>query len=147
MRKEAEIAEKYITILAMFLIVVVVILFLAGGFSGTGSPLKQSREYWAAATPFSITASNASGTELDLELINNAPDRLTITGISIGSTPVFSNRSIFNGGDDKIVRTKLGSACGAKGAPFAYSLSITYSNGSATGLNEVGAVPLVGSCS
>jgi hypothetical protein len=149
MFKKGQVSTEYLVILAVVLVVALVVVYLVGGFSGlgAGSLETQSKNYWAGASPFSIKTVKVSGTSMDLELVNNDLEKLTITGISVAGTSVFSTSTDFNSGEDKSVTGTLGSSCGASGTPYTYSnVTITYTKGSISGLKEVGVKPLVGKC-
>ncbi len=150
MYKKGQVSTEYLVILAVVLVVALVVVYLVGGFSslGAGSLETQSKNYWGSASPFSIKTFKASGTELDLELVNNDLDKLTVTDISVDGASVFSTSTGFTSGQDQVLATTLASACGSAGSPYTYNnVVITYTKGSVTGLKEVGAKPLVGSCS
>jgi hypothetical protein len=54
----------------------------------------------------------------------------------------------FTSGESEVVTATVATTCGAAGEPFTYDdVVITYTKGTITGLKEVGAKPLVGSCS
>lgn len=150
MIKKAQVSTEYLVILAVVLVVALVVVFLVGGFSGLGSTSleTQSKNYWAGSAPFSIKTYKASGTSLDLDLVNNDLDRLTVTDISIGGSSVYSTSTIFDSGESQVITGTLGSSCGNAGDPFQYSnVTITYTKGSITGLKQVGQKSLVGKCS
>ncbi len=150
MSNKGQVSTEYLVILAVVLVIALVVVYLVGGFSGTGagSIETQSRNYWGTASPFAITAFNASGTALELEIANNDADTLTITDISLGGASVYSENLVLSSGGSKAISAKLPVACGASGAPFTYNnVVITYDKGSLTGVTQAGTKPLVGKCS
>lgn len=147
---KGQVSTEYLVILAVVLVVALIVVFLVGGFAGigTGSLETASKNYWGSASPFAIKTVKVTGTSMELQMQNNDLEKLTLTGISIDGAAVLSNASIeFTSGESDIVTATVAD-CGATGEPFTYDdVVITYSKGGITGLNEVGAKPLVGSCS
>jgi hypothetical protein len=136
--------------LAIVLVVALIVVFLVGGFSGigTGTLETASKNYWAGASPFAIETVKVTGTSMELQMQNNDLEKLTLTGIDIAGTNVFNGSTAFTSGESAVVTATLGTSCGASGDPFTYEdVIITYTKGTITGLKEVGAKPLVGSCS
>lgn len=147
---KGQVSTEYLIILAVVLVVALVVVFLVGGFAGLGAGNleTQSRNYWAGASPFAIKTVKASGTTLELEVVNNDIAQLTLTDVSIGATSVFSNATVFDSGESTVLSATLPSSCGNAGDPYNYEdISITYTKGSVTGLRQVGSQPLVGRCS
>ncbi len=145
-----QVSTEYLVILAVVLVVALVVVFLVGGFAGIGAASleTQSKNYWAGASPFSIKTFKASGTALDLDVVNNDIEQLTLTDVSIDGTSVFSTSTVFDSGESIVVTATLPASCGTAGDPFQYrNVKITYSKGGVTGLTQVGAKPLVGKCS
>ncbi len=142
-------STEYIVILAVVLVIALVVVYLAGGYSGlgAGSIEQQGRAYWKSASPFAITDYNASGTELGFTLQNKDAEALTITGISVGGDPVFSGESVLDGGEAKAFSVGLASSCGEPGTAFILeNVVITYDRGPISGLRQAGAKPLMGKC-
>lgn len=150
MVKKAQVSTEYLVILAVVLVVALVVVFLVGGFSGLGSSSleTQSKNYWAGTSPFGVTTFKVSGTSMDLELVNNDLDRLTITDISVGGASVYSTSTIFDSGEKQVITGTLASSCGNAGDPFQYSnVTLTYTKGTVTGIKQVGQKALIGKCS
>lgn len=147
---KGQVSTEYLIILAVVLVVALVVVFLVGGFAGLGAASleTQSKNYWAGASPFSIKTFKASGTSLDLEVVNNEIDQLTLTDVSIGNTSVFSTSTVFDSGETILINATLAADCGPSGDPYQYQdVQLTYDKGAVTDLKQVGAKPLVGKCS
>ena len=79
---------------------------------------------------------------------NNDLERLTITDISVDGSSVFSTNTAFNSGESKVINATLATSCGAAGEAYTYNdVVITYTKGDISDLTQVGAKPLVGTCS
>lgn len=147
---KGQVSTEYLIILAVVLVVALVVVFLVGGFAGLGAASleTQSKNYWAGTSPFSIKTFKASGTTLELEMVNNDIDRLTLTEIEVDGSSVFSTNTTFDSGEMILISTTLGSSCGTAGDPFQYEdVIITYGKGGVSDLKQVGAKPIVGKCS
>jgi uncharacterized protein (UPF0333 family) len=148
---KGQVSTEYLVILAVVLVVALVVVYLVGGFSslGAGSLQTQSQNYWGAMAPFSITTVKASGTTMNLEIVNNDLQQLTLTDIQINGASV-SPAGVpltFNSGQDVVVNTTV-TACGAAGAPFTYNnVVLVYTKGTIVGMKESGTKALVGKCS
>ncbi len=148
--KKGQVSTEYLIILAVVLVVALVVVFLVGGFSGLGSGSleTQSKTYWGGASPFAITTVKASATTLQVNMVNNDLEKLTLTDISVDGSSVFSTSTVFNSGQSVVLTGTLPATCGAAGSPFSYgNVTITYTKGTITGLKEVGAKGLLGKCS
>ena len=147
---KGQVSTEYLVILAIVLVVALIVVYLVGGFAGigTGTVETASKNYWAGASPFSIKTVKVAGTAMDIQLQNNDLERLTITDITIDNSSVFSTATQFDSGESKVISATAPSDCGAAGEVFTYNdVIITYTKGEVTGLKQVGAKPLVGSCS
>jgi len=147
---EGQVSTEYLVILAIVLVVALVVVYLVGGFASmsAGSMETQSGNYWAAASPLSITTYKATKSELDLQVQNNDLERLTITDISVDGASVFSTSTAFNSGESKTIVGTMAPACGAAGTQFKLNnVVITYNKAGVTGLRQSGAKPIVGRCS
>jgi uncharacterized protein YjdB len=84
---------------------------------------------------------------MNIELVNNDLEQLTLTDVSVGGASVFSTSTTFNSGQSTVVTATV-AACGAAGQPYQYNnITITYTKGTVTGLKEVGQKGFVGKCS
>ena len=149
-KSRGQVSTEYLVILAVVLVIALVVVYLVGGFSGLGASSLEttSKNYWAGASPFSITQAKLAGTAIQLNIQNNDLQQLTVTDISVGGTSVFSTSTTFASGQSQVLTGTLGATCGAVGAPYQYSnITITYTKGTLTGLKEVGQKDLVGKCS
>ena len=147
---KGQVSTEYLVILAVVLVVALIVVFLVGGFAGigTGTVETASKNYWAGASPFAIKTVKVAGTDMDLEIQNSDLEKLTITDISVEGSSVFSTSTEFNSGESKVLNTTLSTTCGAAGEGFTYNdVVITYTKGSISDLKQVGAKPLVGTCS
>jgi uncharacterized protein (UPF0333 family) len=150
MFRKGQVSTEYLVILAIVLVVALIVVFLVGGFSGigTGTLETASKNYWAGASPFAIETVKASGTSMELQIQNNDLEKLTLTDITLGGVSIYNGTTIFTSGESSVVTGTLAVTCGASGDPFTYDdVILTYTKGSITDLKEVGAKPLVGSCS
>ena len=147
---KGQVSTEYLIILAVVLVVALVVVFLVGGFAGLGAASleTQSKNYWAGSSPYSIKTFKASNTTLDLEVVNNDLEQLTLTDITIDGTSIFSTSTVFDSGETIVLSGTLAATCGDSGDPYQYpNVEITYDKGAITGLKQVGAKPLVGKCS
>lgn len=150
MAKEGQISVEYLVILAAVLVIAFIAVYLIGGFTAFGAATleSQSRGYWAGATPFSINAYKVSGTSMDVELVNNDLDQLTLTSFVIDGSTVYSTSTAFNSGESKTITITLGTSCGSAGDSFSYNnLVFLYTKGSISGIRETGQKALIGKCS
>jgi hypothetical protein len=140
-----------VMVLVVALVVALVAVYSAGSFSGpgAGSLELQSKAYWSSMAPFSITTMKASGTTLNLEVVNIEPQRLTLTDIQIDGASV-SPAGVplaFDSGQSKMISAVLPFPC-ASGTPFTLdNVTIIYTKDGVSGLKESGTKPLVGRCS
>lgn len=147
---KGQVSTEYLVILAIVLVVALVVVYLVGGFSGLGSGSleAQSKSYWGSVSPLAIKSYKVSGTSMQLDMVNNDLEQVTITDVSVGGASVFSTSTVLNSGADTVISATLAATCGAAGTPFTYSnVTITYNKGSITALKETGSKPLVGKCS
>jgi uncharacterized protein (UPF0333 family) len=147
---KGQVSTEYLVILAIVLVVALIVVYLVGGFAGigTGTVETASKNYWAGASPFSIKTVKVSGSEMDLEVQNNDLEKLTITDISIDNDSVFSASTELESGENTVLDATVGTSCGDTGERFTYEdVVITYSKGEIDDLKQVGAKPLVGTCS
>jgi hypothetical protein len=147
---KGQVSTEYLVILAVVLVVALVVIGLLGWFPGVGGGTleTQSKSYWAGTSPFAITAYKISGTTVELSMRNMLTEKVTLTGISFGGTALQVDQTQFNGGEEKKVTATMPTPCGSPGTPFSYSnVTITYDQGTITGLKQVGDKPLIGKCS
>lgn len=147
---KGQVSTEYLVILAVVLIVALVVVGLLGWFPGVGGGTleTQSKSYWAAKTPFSISAYKINGTNVELSMKNMLAEQVTVTAVSFAGTSLSVTQTAFNAGEEKKITGTLGTTCGAAGTPFSYSnVTITYNQGTLTGLTEAGDKPLIGKCS
>lgn len=151
MFRKGQVSTEYLVILAIVLVVALIVVFLVGGFSGigTGTLETASKNYWAGASPFAIETVKVTGTSMEIQLQNNDLEKLTLTDISVEGASVYNGTAMdFTSGESAVVGATVATACGAAGEPFTYDdVILTYTKGTITDLKEVGAKPLVGSCS
>jgi hypothetical protein len=150
MSSKGQVSTEYLVILAVVLVVALVVVYLVGGFSslGAGSLQTESQNYWGSMSPFSIITMKATGTTLNLEIVNNDLQQLTLTGISVEGASVFSTTTTMNSGQDAIINATVAAPCGAAGTPYTFNnVVFTYTKGGITGIAEAGTKPLVGKCS
>ena len=135
---------------AIVLVVALVVVALVSGVTPTSSGVSetQSRNYWAAASPLSVTGWKYSGTTLYLTLQNTDSQNITLTGVHISGSSVFSANTTFSPGESRTITASMGSTCGGSGSAFELSsISFTYDKGSITGLTQMGDKPIIGKCS
>jgi uncharacterized protein (UPF0333 family) len=149
-KRKGQVSTEYLIIIGVVLVIALVVVFLLTRTTGTagGTIETQSKSYWASAAPFSMDAYKASGSTLDLQLKNNDVEQLTLTAIDGTGISSASLNTTFANGETKAVNVTLSNACGAAGTRFQLAnVTLTYSKGTLAGLKEVGAIPLVGTCS
>ncbi|MEK6982270.1 MAG: hypothetical protein AABX38_05040 [Candidatus Micrarchaeota archaeon] len=149
--KKAQLSTEYLIVLAVVLVLVLVVVGIMSGFPSLGTQAKESQSvsYWSSASPLSIKTYKASATTLDLVLVNRLSEKVTLTGVSLGTgASVFGTSTDFGPGEEKQIAATLASTCGVVGTQFDYAnVTITYTKGTVSGLKEVGTVSLVGKCS
>lgn len=148
---KGQVSTEYLVILAVVLVVALVVVYLVGGFSGlgAGSLETQSKSYWGSTSPFAVTTVRASGNTLDLQMVNNDLELLTLTEVTIDGNSVYTGNNTFTSGESKVVNTNVAFLpCGAAGVPFTYdNVVITYTKGGIAGIRQSGNKPIVGKCS
>ena len=141
-------ASEYLIILAVVLIVALVAIALLGAFPSFGGDARMSetRQYWSSTQPFAIIDWQQMGSTMTLTMKNMAPERLTLTNLSIGNS---SNDTgiIFNGGSVKTIVVRSLRACNSTNYDyFEYSnVNISYAT---SNLNNrfSSSKPLLGPC-
>jgi uncharacterized protein (UPF0333 family) len=149
MNIKGQVSTEYLIILAVVLVVALVVVYLVGGFSGlgAGSLETQSKNYWGSTSPFAIKTVRAAGTTMNMEIVNNDLEKLTLTDISIGGASVYSTSTIFDSGKNMVINATV-VACGTAGTPYTYdNVVFTYTKGTIVNLRQTGTKALVGKCS
>jgi uncharacterized protein (UPF0333 family) len=149
MNIKGQVSTEYLVILAVVLVVALVVVYLVGGFSGlgAGSLETQSKNYWGSTSPFAIKTVRAAGTTMNMEIVNNDLEKLTLTDISIGGASVYSTSTIFDSGKNMVINATV-VACGTAGTPYTYdNVVFTYTKGTIVNLRQTGTKALVGKCS
>lgn len=152
--KRGQVSTEYLVIIGVVLVIALVVVFLltrtagqAGGVTDT-----QSKNYWASASPFSITSYRASGTALDLVMKNNDVDQLTLTQVSGSGITTVAPGTVFANGQERTTALVLTATCGTTGTRYQYAnVTFVYTKSTAsgstqTGLTQVGQLPLTGAC-
>ena len=149
-KQKGQVSTEYLIILAVVLIVALVVVYLIGGFSGAGAGVleSQSRSYWVGvASPFAIKNAKIAGTSMQLDMLNQDQEKLTVTDISVAGASVFSTSTVYNAAEQKVVTATLSATCGAAGVQYSYeNVTVTYTRGSLSGNKQVGTKALVGRC-
>lgn len=147
---KGQVSTEYLVILAVVLVVALVVVYLVGGFSGlgAGSLETQSKSYWGSTSPFAITTIQVHDTTMQLQVVNNDLEQLTLTGVSAGTGSTYSGGDVtFASGESKLVTVTV-AGCGGVGTSYTYTnVVLTYTKGAITGIAEAGTKPLVGKCS
>jgi hypothetical protein len=146
------VAAVLLALLVLAIVAVPASIYLGGGFSslGAGSPQAQSQIYWKSMTPFAITSVKASGTTLELEILNHGQQQAMLSDILVNGKSVSPSMIplAFSSGQPMMLIGTLPSPCGAPGTAFTLSkVMIVYSQGPFEGLYESGTEPIVGECS
>lgn len=148
---KGQVSTEYLVILAVVLVVALVVVYLVGGFSGlgAGSLETQSKSYWGSTSPFAVTTVRASGSTMDLQMVNNDLELLTLTEITVDGNSVYTGNNTFTSGESKVVSTNVAFLpCGAAGTPYTYNnVVISYTKGGIAGIKQSGNKALVGKCS
>jgi hypothetical protein len=117
------------------------------GSSASAVSQTQSKNYWAASSPFAITAWKYSGTSLTLYPKNMDGAAITITQVYADGALVYSGSTTINPGESGVITATTASSCGSSGSNFEVDdIRITYTKSSASGLEQKGAKPIVGTC-
>jgi hypothetical protein len=108
----------------------------------------QSKNYWSATAPFTISDWTYSGKSLRLVLQNMDMQKITLTKIASSGFTLYSGNQTFSAGQSVVIDVTTGLPCGSAGDYFQFEdVSITYSKSSISGLQQVGNIPIVGKCS
>ena len=146
---KGQVSTEYLVILAISLVLGLVLVYLIGGFGGTGAGTvdTQSQQAWGTAAPFAITDWEQSGTSMQLEIQNNDLEQLILTNISMDGASVFSTGTAFESGQKLTINATIPGSCAA-GTSFSHDkVMLTYIQGGIRGKTEVGSKPLIGRCS
>ena len=154
MFKKGQVSTEYLVILAVVLVVALVVVALVSGVTPVSSGVSetQSKNYWQAASPMTISAWKYTGTStgtLDLTMENMDGQKVTITNIAMGGSNVYTTPNVsFSVGETKTIQITGMAACGTAGSSFELTnVSITYSKGTITGLLQKGDKSISGKCS
>jgi len=147
MLSKGQVSTEYLVILAVVLVVALVVVALVGGVTpvSRGATESQSKNYWQATAPVSITGWKYGGTTLELVLQNMEGKKITVTDITIEGATVFTDNTTISTGESKTVTITLPNDCGS-GNYELNNITITYSQLDVDGYVQKGIKPIVGSC-
>lgn len=145
---KGQVSTEYLVILAVVLVIALVVVFLVsqGSQVGAGVTESQSKNYWAAQTPFSITNYRATATAVEMELTNRDTDTVTLTDLEVNGVSRFSTATTFNAGETRTITATFATACTA-GNRFSFDIDMDYNRGALTALRQAGEKDIVGTCS
>lgn len=142
---ERESLFEYLIIAFGIAIIAAIFLAFVGWvpFEGQGITSSESRQYWSAATPFSISSFkvNPYG-NIALVLMNNSAEELQVTGVKLNGKEISLQATLFAPGEVKAVPVQTLLDPALAGTPFSFNVEITY-KGNVSG-NQIGIKPLVG---
>jgi hypothetical protein len=124
--RKAQTATEYLIILAVVIIIALIVVGVMGGIPGMGGGAKQktSAAYWSTAK-IALTSYSVSGTAATLNIRNNNPGSITITGISLGAGSAFSlTATTLTAGQTQQFAGTVPACSGS----FSYPVSITYTD-------------------
>ena len=150
MFRKGQVSTEYLVILAVVLVVALVVVALVSGVTPISSGVSetQSRNYWTAASPLSVTGWKYMGTTLDLTMQNMDGQKVTLSDVDIGGEGSIASNVSFSVGETKNVVVTMTTTCGTAASSFDLStVQFTYGKGSITGLIQKGDKPIVGKCS
>jgi hypothetical protein len=108
----------------------------------------QSKNFWSALSPFSVTGWKYSSNSFTVNLKNVDGTKITLNEINMYESLVFSTDTNFNPGETKAVTAILPSSCGSAGSRFSIDgMTLVYTKNSISGLSQKGNKPIVGTCS
>jgi len=142
----------FVAIMLVIGLVALVFLGLVSGVTPTstnsGVSETQSRNYWTATSPLSITGWKYSGTKLYLTMQNMDGQKVTLTDVDIGGEGSIASDVTFSVGETRIILVSMESKCGTAGSKYELSdIEFTYTKSSFAGLIQEGDKPIVGKCS
>lgn len=149
--RKGQASTEYLIILAVVIIVALIVVGVMGWFPGLSSEITadQSRAYWGAASPFSITdfkVDTSGNAEFTLE--NKLTDKLQLTEIALDGTSLSIDDANFTAGQSTTVNgSGVSDLCSNAGDTFSVEVTISYDNlEGVSGQSQIGAKPLVGTC-
>jgi hypothetical protein len=149
MFRKGQVSAEYLVVLAVVLAVALVLVGLVSGMSPLSSGISesQSRDYWAGATPFTITAWKYAGTELDLTIQNQGGQMVTLTGITGTMGLSYTTPGTFAVGEAKAIAVTGLTACGTTGTSYDISnVTLVYTKGHIDGFLQKGDKDIAGRC-
>lgn len=149
--RKAQTATEYMIILAVVIVIALIAVSVLGGIPSIGgtAKIRASSSYWESAD-IGIVA-NSFGTvggDDILILRNNIDTQITLTGISIDGTIVYSTPTIISPGGQKTIT--INKACGgAIGDHYSFEMAFNYTDAKTDGSYELHGAghKLEGTCS
>jgi hypothetical protein len=147
--KKGQATIEYLVLLAVAIIVGLVVLGFMGWIPGVAGSMRerQSKIYWASASPLSIKDYKGAGAGVTLNLENNADVKIIVKSISL-----HGNQTNFSGYQHKPGQDYLYNAtatnCSGVGTAYEFdNVTIVYDVvGGISGNVESGEQPLIGRC-
>ena len=147
---KGQVSTEYLVILAVVLVIALVVVYLVSQSTGLGGGVleTQSQAYWREEpSPLEVRGFSASGTSLTLDMLNVAPETVTLNSITGTGLTAYTTPSAFAAGQSKAIIVTLSATCGTTGTRYSYdNVTIAYQQG-AVNKTFVGQKPLVGTCS
>jgi uncharacterized protein (UPF0333 family) len=152
MFRKGQVSTEYLVILAVVLVVALVVVALVSGMSplSSGVSASQSANYWAGVSPFAITAWKYTGTTLQMTVMNQAGQQVTLKSISGGTVGVNTFNTTMNAtvlAVGQVLPVTATSTAQCSGTFDFANVVITYDQGGITDLHQNGAKDIVGTCS
>ena len=149
--KRGQVSTEYLVILAVVLVIALVVVYLVSQSTSLGGSTieTQSQAYWRETQPLAVTGFSAATTNLDLELLNQYHETLTLTRISGSGLTDYTTSTSFAPGQVKTITVTLNTTCGSVGTRYSYgNITFTYTAGDTViSKTFVGQKSLAGTCS
>ncbi|PIU21909.1 MAG: hypothetical protein COT14_03975 [Candidatus Diapherotrites archaeon CG08_land_8_20_14_0_20_30_16] len=146
--KKGQGTTEYLIILAVIIVIALVVAGVMGWFPGMSAGINetQSKAYWGATSPISLSDWKLASTGATFTLKNMGADKLTVTEINVNNIDLNLTDVVLTAGATSPTANAAGFTCTA-GQSFSYDVVITYDvDGGLTGKKLTGSKPIVGTC-
>ncbi len=152
MDQKAQGTIEYLIIIAIVVVIALVVvgllLQIMGNFGGMSE--SAARAAWKAGTPLAISDYSQSSTNMVIVLQNTSGQTITFDAITVASGDTNTlDQSIVAGGSWTVRVADMSQTCAVSGSKYSYpkaGITITYNTPNITGLTQVGAADIVGTC-
>ncbi|MEW6295671.1 MAG: hypothetical protein AB1467_05265 [Candidatus Diapherotrites archaeon] len=144
---KAQGTTEYLIILAVVIVIALVVVGIMGWVPGLGGGIseQQSKTYWAAAAPWSITDWKVGSTAQSIVLQNMTSGRMELKEISLGETALTIPDQNVAGGSTWTANGSAALTC-ASSSRYSFDVVITYDSPGIAGKTQKGDKPLIGIC-